>query len=204
MLFRKFIESDLNRCFVRPRCAREQPCIHKRHSRGNKALYDLAARGNSIALPNAIPAGTAVLQLPGTTLHSQTLFPQEGQSPVGPRCAREQHYIPKCHSRGDRGPTIAGNKLAFPYTVPAGGAKPCRTSLREGTALHSPMPFPREPRSYNCLKAQLRPALVHLVLQTKLLPLLRGTFSIWLRLTAKLEVCLYSPLRTGCYQTSLH
>ena len=137
MLFRKFIESDLNRCFVGPRCAREESCTPKR-----------------------IPAETAVLQLPGTTLHYQTHFPQK-QSPVGPRCAREQHCIPKRISRGDRGPTI-------------------------------------------WFKAQLRPALIHLVLQTKLLPLLRGTFSIWLRLQVELEVCLYSPLRTGCYQTSLH
>ena len=137
MLFRKFIESDLNRCFVRPRCAREESCTPKR-----------------------IPAETAVLQLPGTTSHSCIPFPQ-GKSSVRPRCAREQHCIPKRISRGDRGPTI-------------------------------------------WFKALLRPALIHLVLQTKLLPLLRGTFSIWLRLQAKLEVCLYSPLRTGCYQTSPH
>jgi len=155
MLFRKFIESDLNRCFVRPRCAREKHCIPKCHSRRNKALYDLAARGNSIAFPNAIPrggkalydlavrgnsitfpnaiprggkalydlavrgksiaftnafpAGTAVLQLLGTALHSQMHFPR-GQSPVRPRCAREQPCIPKRISRGNRGPTIDLNR----------------------------------------------------------------------------------------------
>ena len=68
-----------------------------------KTLYDLALRGNRLAFPHAVPAGTAVLQLPKQ--HRMPVYRFAIPSLVRPRFAREQTRIPICRSHGDRGPT---------------------------------------------------------------------------------------------------
>ena len=138
--------------YVGPRCAREQYCTAKDLSLGNRGPTTRDRVGSYEPSPDG--------DLCRTSLREGKQSPTESGRTnyllmvifVGPRCAREQYRTAKGLSLGNRGPTARDRVGAY---EPSPDGDLCRTSLREGTILHSQRPLPREPRSYSAKQSRV-------------------------------------------------